>query len=281
MIFETEEVKRYRIEGEPNDKIALIDADTIAYGACSVHEYEYYDVKTGTEVYDINIEDALSHALDHVEKIIAATGCKDAELHFTSGTNFRYTVDPTYKSNRVGTRRPEGLKEIKVLMLDHYPGTMNVEVEADDMVVYLKKKYPEKYILCAVDKDVLKATEGKHWNYYSSERYNIEPKWVEVDELSAIRYNYLQAIMGDTNDGIKGVPGIGPKGAEKFLPEQFNCEADLWNGVVAAFKSKGLTVIDAMVTMQLVSMHQLIDDENGEPKLELFDPTKWEVDSNE
>ena len=281
MIFETEEVKRYRIEGEPNDKIVLIDADTIAYGACSVHEYEYYDVKTGTEVYDINIEDALSHALDHVEKIIAATGCKDAELHFTSGTNFRYTVDPSYKSNRVGTRRPEGLKEIKVLMLDHYPGTMNVEVEADDMVVYLKKKYPEKYILCAVDKDVLKATEGKHWNYYSSERYNIELKWVEVDELSAIRYNYLQAIMGDTNDGIKGVPGIGPKGVEKFLPEQFNCEADLWNGVVVAFKFKGLTVIDAMVTMQLVSMHQLIDDENGEPKFELFDPTKWEVDSNE
>lgn len=281
MIFETEEVKRFAIQAEPNDKIALIDADTVVFGAVSVHQYEYYDIEKGEDAFGINLEDALSHSLDHVEKILAATGCKSAELYFTAGMNFRYQVDPDYKANRKGLHRPPGLKETKVAMLEHYPGKVCLEWEADDEVTYLKKKDPEKYILCAVDKDVLKATPGKHWNYYSSARYNIEPKWVDVDDTTAIRHNFLQAIIGDPTDGIKGVPGIGAKGAEKFIPKEPNNDIDCWLGVVKAFESKGLTILDALVTYQLVSMHQLVDDENGEPKLELFNPTDYEVQDDE
>jgi len=277
MIFETEVVERFAINAEPNDKIALIDADTIVFGAVSVHEYEYYDIEKGENAFGINLEDALSHSLEHVEKILAATGCKSAELYFTAGINFRYQVDPDYKANRKGLHRPPGLKETKIEMLEHYPGKICTEWEADDEVVYLKKKYPEKYILCAVDKDVIKSTPGKHWNYYSSAKYNIEPKWVEVDDTAAIRYNFLQAIIGDSTDGIKGVPGIGAKGAEKFIPKEPNNDYECWVGVVKAFESKGLTILDALVTYQLVSMHQLVEGVNGEPKLELFDPTIWGV----
>ncbi len=270
MGFEKTKVELYP-EVEKNDKIALIDADTIAFGACSVCEYSYYDIEAKEDKFDINIDDALSHALEKIDQILASTGCKDAELYFTSGLHFRYTVDPDYKSNRKDMHRPQGLYEVKTKLLEEYNGAICTEYEADDMVVYLKKKNPDKYILTAVDKDVLNCIPGKHFNYYSSIQYNIQPKFIETNKQDALMFNYLQAIIGDTNDGIKGVPGIGPAKAKKFINNSMT-EQEMWLGVVKAFESKGLSILDAMTTVQLVSMHQLIDD-NG-PKLELFNPNK-------
>jgi len=274
MLFETEEVRAYP-QAEPNDKILLVDADTIAFGACSVFEYEFYNIDKGNNEFGINIEDTINYAAEHVEKLLAMTGCKSAELYFTSGMHFRYTVNPTYKSNRDGLHRPPGLYEVKAGLLEQYEGKICTEWEADDEVVFLKKQNPDKYILCAVDKDVLNATAGKHFNYYSSKKFGIEPKWVEIAEDEAKTYNFLQAIMGDANDGVPGVPGIGKVGATKFVNNSMT-ELEMWQGVVKAYESKGLTIVDALITYQLVSMHQLVPDENGEPILKLFNPKELE-----
>lgn len=271
-MFETEEVTLFP-KAEPNDKIALIDADTIVFGACSVHEYQYFDIEKQEEVFDINLEDSISHAIERVEQILAQTGCKSAELYFTSGMNFRYEVDPNYKSNRKGTRRPEGLYETKAMLLEQFEGKICTKWEADDEVVYLKKKFPDKYILVAVDKDVLKAVPGRHFNYFSRDDLNIQPKFVETTETEAVMHNYAQAIIGDPSDGIKGVPGIGKAKVKNFMNETMT-EKEMWGGVVKAFESKGLSIIDALTTYQLVSMHQLVDNENGEPELKLFNPNE-------
>lgn len=271
-MFETEEVTLYP-KAEPNDKIALIDADTIAYGACCVCEYQYYDIEANEDKYAINLNDAVDHAIGRIQQILDQTGCKTCELYFTSGYNFRYDVAPNYKANRVGIRRPEGLYEIKVELLKHYSGMICTGWEADDHVAYLKLNTPEQYILCAVDKDVLKSIPGKHFNYYSSDQHNIQPTFVEVDNKDAIMFNYLQAIMGDSSDGIKGVPGIGPKKAEKFLNREMS-ELEMWEAVVKAFESKDLDFIDALTTMRLVSIRQLKRQEDDGLAIELFDPFK-------
>lgn len=272
-MFETEQIELYP-KAEKNDKIALIDADTIAFAACSVCEYQYYDIHSGDDKWDININDALNHALEKIQQILDSTGCCDAELHFTSGMNFRYTVDPQYKSNRNNQRRPEGLRELKVLLLGEYPGSLNTHLEADDMVAYLKKRYPDKYIMCAIDKDILYSVPGRHFNYYSKLEAKggaIMPKFIEVDEYDAKLYNYKQAIIGDPTDGIKGVPSLGKAKVEKLFRPNMT-EFEMWETVVKAYKAKGMDMIDAMITMQLVSVHQVITDENGNPKLELFNP---------
>ena len=148
---------------QKNDKIALIDADTIVFGACTVKEFVEAvtedDEGNLVEVYDINLDEAYQHAVDKINDILTATGCQDFELHFTVGRkSFRYArVDEEYKANRVGGRAPKGLYELKKLFVERNPDKafMWSEFEADDVVIVKKKNYVDKYILCAVDKDVL------------------------------------------------------------------------------------------------------------------------------
>jgi len=149
-----------------NDKIALIDADTIIFGACVQNEYMVEeDVGVGEvkfeEIWYLNIDNAFNHALEKIKEILNYTGCKDFELHFTSGReSFRYTrVDEEYKANRLDSdkRTPAGLYELKRLFCAEYEDKafMWKEWEADDMVVFKKVNHYDDYILCAVDKDVL------------------------------------------------------------------------------------------------------------------------------
>lgn len=260
-------------------KTLLIDADTIVYAICSVLEYgidllpkdmymeeEYselvndpnYDKETNC-VYKIDLEQALVMATEKIDTLLTKTGCKDAELYFTSGKNFRYYVTKDYKANRQETRYPVGLKELKKELTKLYPGEICSEYEADDIVCMLKREYPDKYIVCAVDKDVLRGVAGTHFNYYENAKYKINMKWVKTTEEEAIRMPYLQCLMGDSADGIKGIPKIGPKKAEKLLG---NCidEIELWNIVVNAYEKAGLDVKEAIINMRLVSMHQLTKD---------------------
>lgn len=271
-MFEVEEVTLYP-KVEANDMIALIDADTIAYGACCVCEYEYFDIEANENKFSINIDDALDHALGRIQQILDQTGCKSAELYFTSGFNFRYTVDPTYKANRVSMRRPEGLYEVKAGLLQFHSGSICTDYEADDIVAYIKLNRPEQYILCAVDKDILKSVPGRHFNYYSSDQHNIQPKFIETDEKDALLFNYLQAITGDSSDGIKGVPGVGPAKAAKLINKDMT-ELEMWEAVVKAYESKSLSFIEALTTMRLTSVKQLKRQSDDSLAIELFDPFK-------
>lgn len=257
-------------------KIALLDADTIIYAACSVNEYpeEMLDIGfyTPTEwdeiiedtqwvasehsIYRIHTKAAIAHCVDRIEEIIEVTNTVSAELYFTSGKNFRHIVDPMYKANRKHTRYPAGLKEIKLEMLKRYPGMIGDGMEADDIVVYLKRTQPEKYVLCAVDKDVLNALPGKHWNYYRSERYSIKSKWVDITKQHAEIWPYMQCLEGDAADNIKGCPGVGKKTALKLLANTTTAE-ERWNIVVKTFIQKKLTAKDALQTMRLVNMNQM------------------------
>ncbi len=257
-------------------KIALIDADTIAYAVCSGGEekeellpWDYYSDFERMEIevdpgycveehciYSIDISRAIDNAVDMVKEIQEATFTKSVVLFFSSGKNFRHVVDPMYKANRKDTRYPNGLLQVKQGLLEKFPGCICTEVEADDCVVYLKRTQPEKYVLCAIDKDVLQSVPGKHWNYYRSRLHNIEPKWIEVTKEDAEKFPYYQCLMGDSADNIQGCPGIGPKRAQSIL-SSCNTSNEMWEAVVETYQNKGLTVKDAIRTMRLVNMHQI------------------------
>jgi DNA polymerase-1 len=265
-----------------NSKIALIDADTIIVGACSTCEYyeellprymyndEEWDSITSEEGYDpitnmiayIDIAEAYAHAMNRIEMIMQETGCADFELHFTGGRkSFRYTiVADNYKANRQveGVRTIYGIWPLKQEFLQKHAGKafLNEEYEADDAVVTLKKFHPDKYILCAVDKDVLYSLPGRHFNYYSSLKYGIQMKFIEVDEDVALKHHYRQCLTGDAGDNIIGLKGIGPKTADKLLA---NCTThqECWNVVVEQYALKGRDELDAITNMRLANMQQL------------------------
>jgi hypothetical protein len=257
-----------------NDCKIIVDADTIAFSACVVCEYEAEDLDTGATAWEIDMDNALSHAQSKIQVILDHTGGKveNLELHFTGGKNsFRYDLlreafpedtDMQYKAKRVFKRSPVGLHALKELLMKHYTGFMHYEYEADDVVVMLKKRYGQDAILCAVDKDVLGNTPGRHWNYYENLKYDIAMKWVDISHNEAIYNQHIQAIMGDKSDNVPGLKGIGPAKAAKFI-EVGMTDTELWGGVLRAYIQHcnyGDKADMAILNMRLVNMHQLQDD---------------------
>jgi len=260
-------------------KTLLVDADTIVFAAASTSEYAddllprdmYSDDEWGELIeapgydeegeciWEVNLDEAMNKIEEKLLRIKGETNTKDIELYFTEGRNFRYDVEPMYKANRKKIRYPQGLGVLKRMCLERYKGEICIAYEADDKVVMLKRTQPEKYVLCAVDKDVYKSLPGKHFNYYESSKYGIDMKWVETESKDAHQFPYIQTLMGDSTDNIKGCPGIGPKKAEKAL-NALVTPCDMWREVVRLFKSKKLTIKDAIRDMRLVNMHQLDTD---------------------
>jgi hypothetical protein len=258
-----------------NNLVALIDADTLAYTSCVLCEQredmmprEFYTDAEWEEainnpnydeeshaIWTINLEEAYEKAMEKLDRIYQKTGCRSCEMHFSDGRdNFRYKVYPAYKANRKG-RSPAGLRELKYKLHENFEGTISTEWEADDIVVYLKESNPEKYMMVAVDKDLLYSVVGTHFNYYESSQYNIDMKFVDVDAETQMKWPYIQALVGDSVDGIKGVKGVGKAKAPKML-SYCTTPAECWEVVKQAYEDSGETFIQAIVTMQLVDMHQ-------------------------
>ncbi len=173
------------------------------------------------------------------------------------GDNFRYDImanvsDPVvkgYKANRAGMAVPDGLNDLYeyVFRLD---GTIcKSYIEADDYCVYMGRL---GHIVCALDKDVLGSLEYAY-NYGRKE-------WIEHTTLEIKKFPFLQTIMGDTSDGLRGVFRVGAKGAEKAL-EGLEDNYDLWVAVVKQYALKDQTIEEAIATMRCVRMDMWTEEE--------------------
>ena len=79
---------------------------------------------------------------------------------------------------------------------------------------------PEDYTIITTDKD-LNMLRGKRYNFVKKE-FNY------VTEEQAMRFFYTQLLTGDRTDNIQGIPGIGPKKAEKMLKDAVT-EEEMYN----------------------------------------------------
>ena len=282
---------------QKTDKIALIDADTVVFAACSVLEQvdellpeDMYLKEEWEEIINnpgyskerhtlsfMDIDEAIVHSLEKVQYIMDHTGCSDFEMHFTIGRkSFPYEVSKDYKANRLKSDNkppPYNLRAVKDELCEKFPDKVfaHTEWEADHIVVCKKRDNFDKYVLCAVDKDVLKALEGKMFNYYQSTRYNIDMKWIENTEEEAMKVYYLQTLTGDTGDGVIGLKGIGPAKAKKALAK-CTTEEECWDAVVKMYESNDRDIVDAIMNYRLVDMKQLKLNEDGEYEVCLWKP---------
>ena len=264
------------------DKIYLCDADTLLFGVCLnlevIDEVLPRSFYSDSEWRDIvgnpyfKLDDMTIASLDirearnlfylRLNEHLEATGCTEYELHFTTGRkSFRYEIFEEYKANRtkdITKRPPAKLRELKeIICEDDDNAFVWNSVEADDVVCSVYD--PEKHILGAVDKDVIKNLVGRHYNYYRSIHYNIEPKFVDIDEKTAAQQPYIQTLTGDTSDGVPGLKRVGPKTAEKLLGDETDPKK-LWAIVKETYAKKGKSEEDALLTMRLVNMHQYSHD---------------------
>lgn len=251
--------------------VALIDADSLIYKVGFALEdkviWNELEAFVGIEeedeaVYYADINQAKSTIDTLIANIMFAVDCDSCELWLTGSYNFRYDLPIPYKSHRQGTRKPELFNDLRFYLMAGYGAFIADGYEADDMVVKLKTSNTDKYVLCAIDKDVLYQTEGTHYNYSKDE-------YVSVTKKQSIRYAYYQVLVGDTSDGYKGCPGIGHIKATKILDEaEKNYKGSdstllkniYWEAVVSAYKASGQTEDDAELQMQLANMHQLTNE---------------------
>lgn len=180
-------------------RVILIDGDSICY-MCSKDSLDESIAKV----------DALMKAT------IKATRATEYIVFLSQSPYYRHKINPEYK----GHRKPSPLRYLKTLrgyLIEEYKATAPKGIEADDAVAYYKSFMPNA-VICAIDKDVLKQVVGEHYNYYRRE-------WVKTTKEQAHEWLYMQALMGDTGDNIKGIKGVGPKKAEKILaphaPEKY------------------------------------------------------------
>lgn len=251
------------------ETIALVDADSLLYKVgfaveekIILNEWEC-DWDDGVEPiveYRTDLDTCYSNLDQMIDNMMYTTGCTSVKLVFSGEDNFRLTLPTPYKGNRDKSRKPTGFEEILNYALTTYEDSFVVQgFEADDYIVNAKTENPGKYVICAIDKDVLYQAAGVHYNYGREE-------FVDTSREHAIWYAYFQTLAGDPTDGYKGVPGVGEVRATKILAD-CETECELWEATVKAYEAKGLTIEDAILTMQLANMHQL-----HQGKIKLWQP---------
>lgn len=229
----------------------IMDADSFIYSTVAKCQ-KPNPFKEGEMVADWSF---VKNSFDKKHKLFMEKYKVDELIMYISGdNNFRYDIYPEYKANRFGVERPPLLDELKDYCVEKYGAIRAHGAEADDYVIAHKLREPEM-IVAAIDKDVKNFIAGKHFDYWKEEFF-------EVDEMTAMKWPYIQTLMGDSSDNIVGLHRVGIKTAEKLLLEARE-PSQCWEVVVSTYKDKGRTEEDAILNMRLVRMDQF----DGELKL--------------
>jgi DNA polymerase-1 len=219
---------------------AAIDTDILLYRAALAAETE---IEWGSDVWSLftDLKDAKQAFQHQVDVITSKLGVSDYVCCLSDhSNNFRKVVDPTYKSNRKGTRKPVGYVALCDWVEDNFRTFRRPKIEADDCMGILATK-PENVGHCIIvsdDKD-MKTVPGKLYRPMSDER-------LDISEADADRFFYTQVCVGDPVDGFKGIPGIGPKKAEQILGTRPH-----WGAVEQAYIKAGMTRDDAIQQARL------------------------------
>lgn len=178
------------------EKIALIDGDSLIY----------YEMGKPT------LEEALESLDGRLHQMFEQVQATQYAGFLTSGRCFRYAAAKTkpYKGNRKYGDKPIIFPAIKEYLRQEWGFTSIPELEADDLVSIYHD--PLKTVICSPDKDVLYQNKGVHYNYGKAEL-------VVMDETDSIHFLWKQMLMGDSTDGIQGIPKVGPKTADAWLQD--------------------------------------------------------------
>ena len=205
--------------------IALIDGDIVAYRvSCSCDE-------------DDDEEFVLCKVEDAIDDIVFKTGVENFRVFLTGKDNFRKTIYPEYKAQRP-KEKPYWLQKVR----DHLVEVFKAEVcdgqEADDMLGIVQSTSPEPTIICTIDKDLL-MIPGNHYNF-------VKDEFATVTDEEGLRHFYMQCLTGDRSDNIKGIPGVGPKKAERVLAG-CHTELDMFKAVRDAYSNDEEFLMNARV----------------------------------
>ena len=246
--------------------LALVDGDIVAF-RCAIAGQSDFDWGDGVHSNHSCAQSSADAACSLVDAWTSLAGCKDKLVTFTGKNNFRYRVLPTYKANRAGKVKPLAYTYTVEAITKRFPTQLVDGLEADDLMGILATTLP-KYqdaVVLTIDKD-LRGVPGTHMN-------PIKDKFpVEVTEAQADYYWLLQTLMGDVTDGYTGIPGVGPKKAEKILTGVPTVPV-MWAKVAKAYADAGLTEADALQQARVARILRRSDYDKATKEVLLWHPT--------
>ena len=120
-------------------------------------------------------------------------------------------------------------------------------LEADDALgIAATSGLYDNFVLVSPDKDM---------QQIPCRIYNLKDEFTQTAE-DAERKLYEQALTGDSTDGYRGCPGVGPKRAKDILDA---CEGDYWTATLKAFKDADQSEEDALRNLRLARILQSQD----------------------
>lgn len=214
--------------------LALIDGDEAIYKACVIKGQEI-DWDTGeSSAVAPSLEDAKDTLVSLIDDWTSKAGCDESLIVLSPLDRrlFRRGVFPAYKGGR--GEKPEHFWELEAFVRREFNFKAIHGLEADDVMGLLSG--PDT-VICSQDKD-MKTVPGRLFNPGKGTLGVISPDRADWQWM-------FQTLTGDTTDGFKGCPKIGPKKAEALLDQGTSLRA-WWPLVRDAFIEKGLTERDAI-----------------------------------
>ncbi|HAJ77732.1 MAG TPA: DNA polymerase I, partial [Clostridiales bacterium] len=159
-------------------------------------------------------------------KLIETEQPKYMAVAFDMGhPTFRHQMFENYKAGR--KKMPDELA-MQLPILKKVLSAMNITfieqkgIEADDLIGTLSKKFDIQTIIVSGDRDLFQLVDETTSVWFTkkgiSEAIVVTPKNIkEVYGVNANQVVDLKSLMGDSSDNIKGVAGIGEKGAKNLI----------------------------------------------------------------
>lgn len=188
--------------------VYLLDGDYALYLALgSTNQECEWDDGIVTPIAD------LPRAVEFLENWINLHLCTDrSQVVFcmSEGSNYRKLLVPSYKAHRTN-KKPIGFYQLKKRVMARWASVESPHLEADDLIGILATcpELAERAVIMAEDKDFLTIP---------ATRFNPRHRVFSRPTPAEARANLArQVLMGDTTDNYKGIPGVGPKTADKLL----------------------------------------------------------------
>lgn len=243
--------------------VLLIDGDVLVYQVGLATERP---IDWGGDWWTLHCDfnDCRELLVSRVEALIEALGADEVRfaLSCSTETGFRRELCPTYKLNRKATRKPVCHVPLRQYLLDNHDTILRPRLEADDILgILATQPNDERRILVSIDKDF----NGVPGLFYRTNSDN--PEIVEVSQDQARLFHATQTLCGDRTDGYVGIPGCGPKTAEKILAGLK--PAEFWPAIKKAYADAGLSENLALLNARMarILQHGDYNTETGEIKL--------------
>ena len=209
---------------------AIIDIDTYLYKAALTCN-ELVEISNGIYYEAYNINSARRYLKEIAETLARKVNC-DEYIFVTGGVgkNFRYIINPNYKSNRKKQAKPLMLDKVREMCFKEFPIVYTPCLEADDTCRILLEENKDNVVV-SIDKD-LRTFSGKIYDSYHDIMRYISPEQADTNFKR-------QLLIGDKTDGYDGIPGIGKATADKLLLDGITIE-----DIQQMYIDKGLSLED-------------------------------------